>query len=173
MRSYSNQPILSLAINTNTRKIIEQCTFKDHPLFPQKPKLRFAWKGRLKQDLQTLPSPARIPFLRTLQPVQVAKPRDIMGALQAGNTKQPSMIFLMGSDAAQLIYLGRTRTCRHDRLSGCHWLCAHSESSAMDDNQLLGAANDTDQMHLALGSSRATILTLKTWELATGKTRWA
>lgn len=96
-----------------------------------------------------------------------------MGALQAGNTKQPSMIFLMGSDAAQLIDLGRTRTCRHDRLSGCHWLCAHSESSATDNNQLLGAANDTDQMHLALGSSRATILTLKTWELPTGKMRRA
>ena len=70
------------------------------------------------------------------------------------------MIFLMGSDATQLIDLRRTRTCRHDRLSDCHWLCACSEYSAMDNNQLPGAANDTDQMHLALGSLRATILTL-------------
>lgn len=75
------------------------------------------------------------------------------------NTKQPSMIFLMGSDATQLIDLRRTRTCRHDRLSDCHWLRACSEYSAIDNNQLLGAANDTNQMHLALGSLRATILT--------------
>lgn len=70
------------------------------------------------------------------------------------------MIFQMGSDATQLIDLRRTRTCRHDRLSDCHWPCACSEYSAMDNNQLLGAANDSDQMHLALGSLRATILTL-------------
>lgn len=71
------------------------------------------------------------------------------------------MILLMGSEATQLIDLRRTRTCSHDRLSDCHWLCACSEHSAMDDNQFLGAANDTDQMHLALGSSKATTLILQ------------
>lgn len=70
------------------------------------------------------------------------------------------MIFLMGSDATQLIDLRRTRTCKHDRLTGSHWLSARSEYSAMDNNQLLGAANDTDQMYLALGSLRATVLAL-------------
>lgn len=70
------------------------------------------------------------------------------------------MILLMGSDAKQLIDLRRTRTCRHDRLSDSHWLSARSEHPAMDNNQLQGAANDTDQTYLTLGSSRATILTL-------------